>query len=126
MSCSVLLALVASLHVSIQVAARTTADAELAAGAAHASSEHHRWHPRTWYRDILVAPAEVSPDGAFLLYSSEDVFQLFEVRTRRLTPLAERLGWKDVSWATWDRTLRTHATRIRCTPTKSRPFGGSP
>lgn len=98
MPCSTILALVAGALLSPRPLA---AGSEAPPLDARAPTERHRWHPRTWYSDLLAGPAEVSRDGAFLLYSSEGTYRLLDVRTGRLTPLAERIGWKSVSWATW-------------------------
>lgn len=61
----------------------------------------HTYHPRTWYSDLLAGPAEVSPDGRFLLYSLEERLFLVELERGEVGPLAARIGWDSVGWARW-------------------------
>lgn len=61
----------------------------------------HATHPRTWYADLLAGPAEVSPDGGWLLYRLEDRPEVVELASGEVRSLAERLGWDDVAWARW-------------------------
>ncbi len=61
----------------------------------------HTYHPRTWYADLLAGPAEVSPDGSWLLYTLEGRPELVELASGEVRPLAERMGWNDVAWARW-------------------------
>lgn len=61
----------------------------------------HTTHPRTWYADLLAGPAEVSPDGGWLLLNHEGRHELVELASGEARPLAERTGQDDVVWARW-------------------------
>lgn len=61
----------------------------------------HTTHPRTWYADLLAGPAEVSPDGGWLLQVLEGRHELVELASGETRPLAERTGQDDVVWARW-------------------------
>ncbi len=64
-------------------------------------TELHRYHPRTWYGDVLAGPASGCADGGYLLFPNEGEIFLFDVDASTSMPLAERIGWRSVRWATW-------------------------
>lgn len=61
----------------------------------------HTWRPRTWYADLLARPAEVSPDGGWLLHTVEGRTELLELASGAVRPLVECTGQDDVVWARW-------------------------
>lgn len=61
----------------------------------------HTYQPRTWYADLLAGPAEVSPDGGWLLYTLEGRPELVELASGEVRSLAERMGLDEVAWARW-------------------------